>query len=70
MEFIYLIIISELVGGVAHVRRQETEAFSGSPVLEMQAWFTNTMMPELLQEMPGRTEADFRVDYVKLIELP
>ncbi len=70
MEFLYLIVVSEIVNGTAHVRRQETEAFTGSPVQAMQTWFTNTMLPSLLEEMPGRTAADFRVDYMKLDRLP
>ncbi len=63
----FIIVISELVGGVPHVRRTEIKMLPvPGAVAAAQTWLRDEILPELQGEMPGRVASDFQVNYIQL----
>lgn len=64
----FIVVISELVGGVPHIRRVEYKMLPvPGTIAAAQTWLQNEVLPELQGEMPGRVASDFQVNYIQLL---
>jgi hypothetical protein len=66
----YIVVLSEIVTGELHFREWHTVSLPATGTLAAaRAWLLSEVWPSLQEQYPGRTVADWRVDYSKLTEL-
>ena len=64
----FIVTIAELVDGVPHIRRVEFKMLPvPGTVAAARTWLQNEILPELQEQMPGRTASDFQVNYIQLL---
>jgi hypothetical protein len=67
----YIVVISEIVAGTIHFRAWHTVSLPPTgTAAAARDWLLAEVWPNLQEEYPGRTVADWRVDYIQLTELP